>query len=486
MCLMCFSGFALTNVVHREIWYEKGDVFVGDRIELLTGGWDSQPNLNPILVEHRKGGARLKQAVEALYAREDTTVVKCTANLKDTILRLDVLSKVKTEPGRPSRLLCLPTYVGFQIKFDDAGKQSDPYLLIHTGNGIRLLSVPPWNPPTNLVQAVAFSANDWYCFDALVKFRHTNVLHFLCVLKSGTNVHVLLEGYPTTPEKALPDLNFLAQVHETQPMSGDDWWRLFTRIRPGKTGYYLIDDSGVTNRSPFLLPGLTNAYSHRKSDDNTARPATTYVIDGSSADWSKYKTVRRSPDDEQAGRWVVKDRALMASLFTITECLYSTDRNYLYLFLRFQPSVRARYQGSGPTNEVRTLGKIANLYFDLDADSRTGATTSTFDSQRAGSEMKLGVTAGSYMARSQTSTPIFGASVGYHLSTWDSATKQFRTTGTQESSGKDHALISPGEEGVELALPLDLLGSRKMNTFTVAVEEDISGSRFAPFKVTIE
>jgi len=271
--------FAVTEVVHREIWYEKGDVFISDRVELLTGGWGGQPNLNPILVEYRNGGARLTQAVEALYAREDTAVVKCTANLKDMILRLDVLSKVKTEPGRPSRLLCLPTYVGFEGMFDNAGKQSDPYLLIHTGNGIRLLSVPPWNAPTNLAHAVAFLANDWYCFDALVKFHHKDVINFLCVLKSGTNVHVLFEGSTNPRQQALPDLSFLAQVHQTQPMSGDDWWRLFTRIRPGKTGYYLIDDSGVTNRSPFLLPGLTNAYSHRKSDDNTPRPPTTYVID---------------------------------------------------------------------------------------------------------------------------------------------------------------------------------------------------------------
>ena len=176
----------------------------------------------------------------------------------------------------------------------------------------------------------------------------------------------------------------------------------------------------------------------------------------------------------------------MGSLFTITECLYSTDRNYLYLFLRFQPSVRARYQVGGPTNEVRTLGNIAYLYFDLDGDSGTGASASKFDSQRAGSEMKVDVGAGSYAARSQTSTLTFGASVGYHLSTWDSAAKQFRTTGTQESSRKDQPLINHGEEGVELAIPLDLLASRKMNTFKVAVGEDMPGSHFPPFIVTIE
>src|SRR5215204_4978263 len=83
MCLTCWQMFAVTEVVHREIWYEKGDVFISDRVELLTGGWGGQPNLNPILVEYRNGGARLTQAVEALYAREDTAVVKCTANLKD-------------------------------------------------------------------------------------------------------------------------------------------------------------------------------------------------------------------------------------------------------------------------------------------------------------------------------------------------------------------------------------------------------------------
>jgi len=100
--------------------------------------------------------------------------------------------------------------------------------------------------------------------------------------------------------------------------------------------------------------------------------------------------------------------------------------------------------------------------------------------------MKVDVGAGSYAARSQTSTLTFGASVGYHLSTWDSAAKQFRTTGTQESSRKDQPLINHGEEGVELAIPLDLLASRKMNTFKVAVGEDMPGSHFPPFIVTIE
>lgn len=204
MAVACFPAVALTNVVHREICYENGDVLVRDRIELVTGGWASQSNLNTILVEHRKGGTQLTESVKTLYAGEDTSLVNCTARLEDSVLRLDVMSKVKTNFTRPSRLRCLPTYVGYRIKFHNAGKESEPYFLVHAGNGIHLLSVPAWDAPTNLAYAVAGMANIWGFSDQFPRRHNTPTLHFLCVLKSGTNTHVLFEGLRIFFRKPFP------------------------------------------------------------------------------------------------------------------------------------------------------------------------------------------------------------------------------------------------------------------------------------------
>src|SRR5688572_28461052 len=209
----------------------------------------------------------------------------------------------------------------------------------------------------------------------------------------GEKEETLFEASPWDHAPNAPDAEFLSRMHQSHKMTGNDWHSLFTDLKLAKPGYSAIDLSGFTNRPPILPPGVTNFTWHPMSpsqlDDFQARlqgtprrplPKTKFRIDGSFEDWTHYKTAWNQTG--AIARGVSIGRA-----FEITACSYANDDHYLYVFLKFKPTVQQRYDSLNRAGELISLGNVGWLYFDTDSDKNTGAQVPAVKAQSSGSDL---------------------------------------------------------------------------------------------------
>ena len=88
-----------------------------------------------------------------------------------------------------------------------------------------------------------------------------------------------------------------------------------------------------------------------------------FRIDGSLDDWKTNGTVWVNPPKPSNDDFD----------FDITECRVSSDKAYLYLFLRFSPSIGERFKRLNPDGKVRSFGNLGYFYFRTDRGRSRGA-----------------------------------------------------------------------------------------------------------------
>jgi len=465
----------------REVWVE-------DNMHLSVGTCAGVPLLRNVVEEKRRGNSNIVDTVRVLLKGEDLEIARYNAKVINEFLDLQIISTVKLNFQNPARLNCLANYAGLSF-WGPTGSGSEPYMLVHAGNGGRLLWFPEWETPTDLSEVVT----KWITGKSIQ--RHflgdvPQVLKLRCFLKVGDKEETLFEASPWDPLPNVPDAEFLSRVHQSHKMSGNDWCRIFTDFRLAKPGYYAIDVSGFTNRPPAITNFTQRPMSPSQLEDFEARlkgvprrplPKIKYSIDGSFDDWKEQKTAwmtieANQPDSD--AKSVKSDRS-----FAITECCYANDENYLYVFFKFKPTVQQRYDNLNRGGEVISLGNVGWLYFDTDSDKSTGAQLPAVKSPLVGSDLMIAVQAGGYFYRGDKER-ISGCQVSYDISTWDSSAKEFGPGRNSRSSRSEIPLINHGKDGVEMAILLSDIRKAIGEKFILIVEGDALSSGY--HRVSIE
>lgn len=478
LTLACTSLLGATNIITREIHSEGEDVRVEDTIHLTTGTWNTVPNLQDILSLKRrnKGNEEILNAVRNLVRDEALEVTQCNAELREGMMLLHIVSNVKVNLQAPVKVKCLSSYAGSRFLLPLSGSEVEPFMLVFAGPGIRLLWLPEWDDPVDLTKAVKeqLAAE----LDLYERFQFTNYLHMRCVLKVDQDDQVLFEASPWNRPQPLPNSEFCSIVQHAHNMSGGDWRRLFTNIKPGKSGFYLIKSRFLTNRARFFSPNTTRRTPQRLSrsgyqvSNNTSgwastinRPATKFVIDGSFDDWRQYQMAWA---DNKVDSNRIKVEGMEAErLFMVTECDSSADTNYIYLFLKFEPTIETRFRKLNPEGKLRSFGNVGVLYFDADVDKNTGAQGAGVRDHIVGCDIMISVTAGTFATPSNAVTQ-----VSYHMLGWNAESKDFDLLRYSESSVTQHPLVSHGKDGVELAIPIKSLLRVKRDRIVLVFESD--------------
>lgn len=139
------------------------------------------------------------------------------------------------------------------------------------------------------------------------------------------------------------------------------------------------------------------------------------------------------------------------------------DAHHLYVFFRTTPSLRARYEKSPES------GELCDLYFDTDNDAGTGCKdVDGFDFGKInGYELKAWIPVGIY-----TGTDGAEPFVTYDLLGADeNGNFALSASVESQSSREPDALIAHGDDGVEMAIPLERLGVDVGATIRVLLKE---------------
>jgi hypothetical protein len=218
-------------------------------------------------------------------------------------------------------------------------------------------------------------------------------------------------------------------------MSGNDLLRLFSTLKLAKGGYYNINASGFTN----VFPGPALSLKDLAIKEKAKR--TKFQLDGSFDDWKEYKSgwtggITNSPFKVIAGGPMDPEGAV-----DITECDYCTDQKYLYIFLKFKPSLEQRYKGPHPT------GWVANLYLGTQKNKLVTGT------EVAEADFQVSIPYGSYSSKFDGKGS-GGSCVSYRIRKRDVNATEFSTEIREETSIDEEGLIGHGKDGVELAIRL--------------------------------
>lgn len=433
--------------------------------------------------EKLDGTEAFQKAVLHLIEGEDLQLMRLNSTSAKGFMDLQIVSRVTMDSNKPSKLNALCSYVGSRFLMSPSNYNSQPFMNVFAGSGISMLWWPEWDKPSDLVQDVKATLNGELGMQSW--FASTNTLELKCFMKSGSVEQVLLQAYPWEPPHPVPDFAFLNRIQTFRQISGNDWHRLFTNIKPAHSGYYFIDAHGATNLPPFFVQGTTNWETGnvpspvREAFQKDLRNARSRLakrekpslsIDGSFDDWQHYKKAWAGPGEKFNE---VKSGGKNDTVFEMTACCFSNDRNYLYLFLKFQPSVQERFERLNSSGKLQSIGNVGSFYFDEDMDRSTGAKEPQVKPPLVGSDLMISVGAGAFRTPASVS-----AWVGYSIFRYDASLQDLTDPIEDQSSRSDPLLIKDGKDGVEMAVPLDQIHTKK-GTFRVVFESEFSflGSR---------
>jgi hypothetical protein len=211
---------------------------------------------------------------------------------------------------------------------------------------------------------------------------------------------------------------------------------LFSALKLAKGGYYDINASGFTN----AFPGP--AFSAEKPAIKEKAERTKFQLDGSFDDWKEYKSgwtggITNRPFKVIAGGPMDTEGAV-----DITECDYCNDQKYLYIFLKFKPSLDQRRKGPHPT------GWVGNLYLGNQKEKLL-----TVNEEIARAEFQVAIPYG-FHSGTFDGKDSEGSQVSYKINKRDVSDKQFSIRKREETSRDEEGLIGHGKDGVELAIQL--------------------------------
>lgn len=178
-------------------------------------------------------------------------------------------------------------------------------------------------------------------------------------------------------------------------------------------------------------------------------------LDGMADKWEGVQPVW-----EEAG---AAGRGPFASGIDIKQVYMVNDADRLYVYFRTTPSLRARYESSPES------GELCDLYFDTDNDAETGCQdVDGFDFGKIrGYEIKAWIPVGV-----DSRTDGAGPFVAYDLLRADED-GDFALSAPidSQSSQEPDALIAHSDTGVEIAIPLKLLGVEAGATVRLLLKE---------------
>jgi hypothetical protein len=212
-------------------------------------------------------------------------------------------------------------------------------------------------------------------------------------------------------------------------------------------------------------PSITSQANDGGAPSNSTPIATTIQVDGTIDKWLK-KTPAwdngPAPADQSPGD------------IHVGKVFFDNDDHYLYVFLQCSPSIADRYK------ITQASGDIGGIFFDPDNNPDTGSppeSASSTNPNDRGYKSKLYLSIGVFTGASGG-----GTFVGYD---------QFRFTGqhlddnngfnaeipnTYQDSMHPNQQIAAGKDGVELAIPLDLLNLKPGATARIMIEPSEPGS----------
>jgi len=372
-----------------------------------------------------KGETDPKRFMPDFLKGDDVEVQNCRMTYERGAIDLLIRSKVRFVAHRPSKLRIVGIFVGVSYLEGGAlsGEESEEMLIFEDAGG-RLLWFPDFGVPDDLPSALF-----WRLGSERLQpkdFRLTSTLDV------GGKVETLLDVDWSQITSNTPSAAFLRELQQVHPMSANDFSRLFSALKLAKGGYYDIDARGFTNVFPG--PALSREQIAIKEKSKPTR----VQIDGSFDDWKEYKSgwsrgTTNKPDGNPIDDWTAVN---------ITECDYSNDQKYLYIFLKFKPSLDQRHKGPHPTGYVGTLflGTLGDQLL-------------TPIKEFARAEFQVSIPYGCY-ANTFDGKDSEGSYVSYRMRKYDANTKAFSIRIRDGTSRDEEALIGHGKDGVEFAIRL--------------------------------
>jgi hypothetical protein len=428
LCI-CASGRAGTNFVSREIRYEKPAVLVFDRFQLNDQIVAAHPELVEIFDAAAKGETDPKRFVPDLLTGDDVEVQNCRMTFEHGSIVLLIKSKVRFVAQRPSKLRIVGIFGGIShiIGSATSGGESDEMLIFEDAGGT-LLWFPDYRAPSDLPSAVVWRLGS----ERLV---HKD-FRLISTLNAGGKVETLLDLDWSQITTNAPSPAFLRELQQVHPMSGNDLSRLFSALKLAKGGYYDINASGFTN----AFPGP--AFSAERPAIQEKAERIKFQLDGSFDDWKEYKSgwsggITNRPFKVIAGGPMDTEGAV-----NITECDYCNDQKYLYIFLKFKPSLESRHKGLHPT------GHVGKLYVGTQKEKLL---TGTEEFARA--DFQVSIPYGCYSSTFDGKDSE-GSYVSYRIRKRDLNAREFSMEIREETSRDEEGLVGHGKDGVELAIRL--------------------------------
>ena len=216
--------------------------------------------------------------------------------------------------------------------------------------------------------------------------------------------------------------------------------------------WILAGGCGTSSRGPSV-DGETRL--DRASDSANAAPLS-ISLDGKASEWQGV-----DPVWEEGGASGTGD---LPGSVDIQQVHFRNDEDFLYVFLRTSPTVQKRFADTGSS------GELCDVFFDTDNDSATGCTdVDGFDYGKInGYDFRLWVPLG-VQSGSEGSLPF----VSYELQPADASGRFMFNAVIASQSVDSNALIQHGEEGVEMAIPLEPLGVKPGSTIRLLFKESV-------------
>lgn len=213
----------------------------------------------------------------------------------------------------------------------------------------------------------------------------------------------------------------------------------------------------------LLFPGCREDQRDQETNQDPATPAMPIGIDGKAEDWAGVEPVL-----QEAG----KAGSEKEFGFDIKQVYLQADTKHLYVFARCTPTVQQEFE----QNPDPSGGELFKLYLDVDNDERTGASENLGRIYEAvGYDRRLWftvglTTGGGKPARDPTATVHAFPNLDFRAArVWAS------------TSSDDGAMIAHGPDGVEAAIPLDVIDIEPGTTVRLLLWESANFANLEAF-----